>query len=117
MRFSELVPMDTPWQKKLSECVDKVLTLYSAEPIKTQYGPSFLCEVEAKPAFDDLSGKFTVLIGNTVCCDQIDKLLVAFDETGEDFPVDVLVVRVDPGKGSRKYFMFADPEDTNEAEV
>lgn len=110
-KFSDLVPLDTPWQFKLANLEGKVLTIYSAEPIKTQYGPAFLCEVYITPPMPDYDMKVNVLVGNTVPFDQINKLLEALDEAGEDFPVDVKVIQVNPGKGSRKYYMLVDPED------
>lgn len=110
-RFSDLVPQETPWQFKLAELTDKRLTIFSAEPIKTQYGPAFLCEMYIDPPMPDYDMKVNVLVGNTVPYDQIVKLIDALDEAGEDFPVDVKVIQVNPGKGSRKYYMFVDPDD------
>jgi hypothetical protein len=107
-KFGKLVPNKVPWDVKVNEITDQIITIHSLEPTDTHYGPCFLGTVDLSEPVNLFSSDVRFLFSGSVIVDQLNKLLLALEETGEEFPVDVSIEKV---KGKNyAYYQLVDPE-------
>jgi len=98
-RFADTKAAGGKWDTTHVALVDKNLIIHTAQPITTQYGDAYVCDVEFA------GNRLAVLMGGVVLVDQIGRMIDELPvscrlETQKNYYL--LVEAHDPGKDTNK---------------